>query len=60
MNFYINYFHVCPNNSAKFNRQKLIPTYFKLREIKAHLPNANALSRRLWENFINKWNKWEK
>lgn len=59
LNFFNNYFHICPNKSAKFNRFILIPTYFKLREIKAHLAAPSTINGKLWANFLSKWEKWE-
>ena len=53
------YFKVCPCHSAKMFRILSIPTYFKLRELKAHLATPLSVNGQLWERFINKWNKWE-
>jgi hypothetical protein len=55
----INYFKVCPSYSAKMNRIRMINKYFELREIKAHLASKNSIKGKLWDLFLNKWNKWE-
>ena len=54
-----NYFHVCPSNSAKFNRIRLIDDYFALRKIKAHLATPESINGKLWIRFLNKWDTWE-
>lgn len=53
------YFKVCPCFSAKFNRFKLIPTYFELRIIKAHLALPSSVNGKLWSRFKKKWENWE-
>ena len=53
------YFKVCPCLSAKYNRLKQMPTYFELREMKAHLALPSSISGKLWSRFNKKWDKWE-
>jgi hypothetical protein len=55
----INYFNVCPSNSAKMNRIRMINKYFELKEKKAQSFNDDSIKGKLWNQFINKWNKWE-
>lgn len=56
--FIINYFHVCPSHSAKFNRIKLVTNYFELKIIKAHLAEPNSINGKMWRRFLNKWDTW--
>lgn len=55
----LSYFKVCPCFSAKFNRFKLLHTYFELREMKAHLALPSSINGKLWSRFKKKWEKWE-
>jgi hypothetical protein len=59
INNIISYFQICPCNSAKFNRFKLIERYFKLRAMKAHLASSTSINGQLWIRFKKKWDNWE-
>ncbi len=51
----IEYFIQSPLHSAKLHRLKLIPKYYELRKMKAHLKSLNTFEGKLWAEFINKW-----
>jgi len=53
INNLLDYFKVCPSRSAKARRLHLVPSYFKLRDMKAYDPNSLFHSQ--WQNFDSKW-----
>jgi hypothetical protein len=48
-----------PLRSAKKNRVFLIPQYFLLRKLKAHLASTNSVEGKQWAIFLKKWNYYE-
>ena len=53
----LNYFKVCSLYSTKLHRIQLIPHYFELRKIKAHLKSPETIEGKLWINFQDKQGK---
>lgn len=51
------YFKFYPQKSAKINRIRLIPKYWELRLIKAHLADENSPNGKQWRLFQKKWDK---
>lgn len=59
----IQYFKKYPSRSAKNNRLHLVPKFYQLKDMKAHIAAGAAPSDSLlaksWDLFINKWNNYE-
>ena len=51
----LSYFEKYPLKSKKNNRMILIPQYFYLRKIKAHLAVNYSPLNKLWQKFLKKW-----
>lgn len=51
----LEYFKKCPPRSAKKNRIFLIPHYFELKKLKAHLATPTSVLGKKWRNFLKKW-----
>lgn len=54
----IEYFKVYPSKSAKNNRLHLIPLFYELKSMKAHIASVNSLQAKAWEIFLIKWNNY--
>ena len=50
-----NYIKLYPLKSAKRFRFLLLPKYYELRSLKAHLAPENSLSGKAWKEFLKKW-----
>lgn len=55
----IEYFKKYPSRSAKKNRLQLVPKFYELKNMKAHIAPSNSLLFKSWNIFINKWNNYE-
>jgi len=55
----IEYFKKFPSRSAKINRLHLIPKFYELKSMKAHIAPSESLLSKSWDTFINKWNNYE-
>lgn len=55
----LKYFKICPCRSAKINRIKLIPKFYKLKDLKAHKALPKSQLAKSWKIFYNKWLKYE-
>jgi len=55
----INYFKKYPSRSAKKNRLHLIPKFYELKAMKAHIAPSGSLLSKSWDTFMNKWNNYE-
>lgn len=55
----IEYFKKYPSRSAKNNRLHLVPQFYELKSMKAHLAEPNTLLYKSWEVFLKKWNNYE-
>jgi hypothetical protein len=55
----IQYFKNYPSRSAKCNRLHLVPKFYELKEMKAHIAPSESLLAKGWNTFINKWNNYE-
>jgi LAGLIDADG endonuclease len=53
------YFKLYPPRSAKFNRIKLIPKYYELKELKAHKATEKSVLGKAWKQFLIKWNSFD-
>jgi hypothetical protein len=54
----IEYFKKCPSRSAKNNRLHLIPKFYELKNMKAHIALSGSLLAKSWNTFIKKWNSY--
>jgi hypothetical protein len=59
-NFIENYIKLFPLKSGKQFRFNLLPKYYELRQLKAHLATPNTLLGKSWKEFLNKWENYEK
>lgn len=57
---FIGYFDVCPPRTSKINRVLLIPTYYELRQLKAHLAPVDSVLGKKWTNFSTHWTNFTK
>ncbi len=55
----IEYFKKYPSRSAKSNRLHLVPRFYELKDMKAHIAPLGSLLAKSWNIFINKWNDYE-
>ena len=55
----IEYFKKYPSRSAKNNRLHLVPKFYELKGMKAHIAPLGSLLAKGWKTFINKWNNYE-
>ena len=55
----IEYFKKYPSRSAKNNRLHLVPKYYELKDMKAHLAPSGSLLANSWDTLIKKWNNYE-
>lgn len=55
----IEYFKKYPSRSAKKNRIYLVPKFYELKDMKAHIAPLGSLLAKSWNIFINKWNNYE-
>jgi hypothetical protein len=55
----IEYFKINPSRSAKCNRLHLIPKFYELKNMKAHLALYNTYLFKSWNIFLNKWKYYE-
>lgn len=55
----IEYFKIYPSRSGKNSRLHLIPKYYELKDLKAYKAPEDSLLNRSWQNFYNKWLKFE-
>lgn len=55
----IEYFKKYPSRSAKNNRLHLVPKFYELKDMKAHIAPLESLLARGWNTFIKKWNNYE-
>ncbi len=55
----LDYFKEYPLHSAKKKRIFMIPEYYKLKSLKAHLEPENSNLGKSWKYFINKWNSYD-
>lgn len=55
----IEYFKKYPSRSAKSNRLHLVPKFYELKDMKAHIAPLESLLAKGWKIFINKWNNYE-
>jgi len=53
------YFKLNPCRSAKQRRINLVPNYFLLRSLKAHIASPNSLLTKNWNKFLNKWENYK-
>lgn len=51
----LDYFSKYSLRSAKKNRVNMIPKYFELRSLKAHIATNNSILGKAWKSFLNKW-----
>lgn len=56
LSLYHNYFVLCPPRSLKANRVSLIPRYYELRALRAHLAPSDSPLGIQWSQFLNSWN----
>lgn len=55
----IEYFKKYPSRSAKNNRLYLVPKFYELKTMKAHIAPLDSLLCKGWNTFINKWNNYD-
>lgn len=55
----IEYFKQYPSRSAKNNRLHLVPRFYELKSMKAHIAAPESLLTKSWEIFLTKWKKYE-
>ena len=55
----LNYFNKYPLRSAKLSRIKLVPKYYELRRLKAHIASVNTILGKTWKEFLIKWNNFD-
>jgi len=55
----IEFFKKYPSRSAKNNRLHLLPKFYELIDMKAHIAPVSSLLAKSWNTFINKWNNYE-
>lgn len=55
----IDYFKQYPSRSAKNNRLHLIPNFYQLKIIKAHIASPESMLGKSWKIFITKWFNYE-
>ena len=55
----VEYFKKYPSRSAKNNRLHLVPKYYELKSMKAHLAESDTFLFKSWEVFLNNWNNYE-
>lgn len=55
----IEYFKKCPSRSAKNNRLHLIPKFYELKGMKAHIAPEESLLAKSWNIIMNKWNNYD-
>ncbi len=55
----IEYFKEYPSRSAKNNRLHLIPKFYELKGMKAHLAPSGSLLAKSWDTLMSKWNNYE-
>lgn len=51
------YFSKYPLKSKKMIRVNLIPKFYQLKSLKAHLSKSDSVLGKDWENFKNEWKK---
>jgi len=59
-NFIENYIKLYPLKSGKQFRFKLLPKYYELRQLKAHLATENSILGKSWKEFLKKWENYER
>ena len=52
---FLSYIKNNPSRSAKRNRLFLIPTYYQLKNLKAHLAPVDSILFKAWKNFLSSW-----
>jgi hypothetical protein len=55
----ISYFKLHPIRSSKKNRAHLIPKFYELKAMKAHLAEPNSALAKAWQVFLIKWKNFE-
>lgn len=55
----IEYLKIYPSRSAKKNKLHLIPKFYELLDLKAHLALPGTLLGKSWKNFYTKWLNYE-
>lgn len=55
----IEYFKEHPSRSAKVNRLHLIPEFYELKSMKAHIASSETFLAKSWVIFIKKWTNYE-
>lgn len=55
----IEYFKEHPSRSAKNNRLHLVPKFYELKDMKAHIAASDALLAKSWDIFLKKWMNYE-
>lgn len=55
----IEYFKIYPSKSLKNKRLYLVPTFYELKDMKAHKANNETLLAKSWNIFLKKWMKYE-
>nr|WLF85159.1 hypothetical protein [Amanita phalloides] len=55
----IEYFKIYPSRSAKNNRLHLVPKYYELKNMKAHIAESETLLAKSWNIFLKKWRNYE-
>lgn len=51
----IEYFKQYPSKSAKNNRLHMVPRFYELKSMKAHIASPESLLFKSWEIFLSKW-----
>lgn len=57
--YLVEYFKKHPSRSAKKNRLHLIPKFYELKDLKAHIALEGTILAKSWKYFMNKWLKFE-
>jgi hypothetical protein len=57
--YLIEYFKKYPSKSAKNKRLHLVPKFYELKAMKAHIAPLDSLLYKSWNTFMNKWNYYE-
>ena len=55
----IEYFKQYPSRSAKDKRLHLVPRFYELKSMKAHIAAPESLLAKSWEIFLTKWKNYE-
>ncbi len=55
----VEYFKINPSRSAKKNRLHLVPKFYELKNMQAHLAESETFLTKSWDIFLNKWMNYE-